>query len=439
MAGMAMDRQETCRSAASAGRAAALLVLAALGPALARAAGESTVSGLLRDAATSRPLAGAAVLLGGTAADTTGADGRFRFAGIPTGNYRLIVLGACEAVPLRVEVPPSAAVEVEAEADTSCAHPDRLYAPGELPPAARFRSWPVAAADGVQPAGLHRPPLVVVAEAIAPDSSLRAVVAAPEGPGAELRQLVPAARPWSTAGGDWAALVVAGCFAPQAQLTLAADGTLLVRLLGSALDGPDAPVLRRQLCAGCVERFFADLERSAATVPNGSYELPGSFLGERTLAGVVSGRPILIRTSGLRLALVEAFGARLLDLCAYRGCIDPRDMELLPVELELAAPDSVAAGVEFEVKARAGAPELLPGAMLRLEVEGARRIGGEVSRAGMLVPGTPFAVAARYRPLPPASWGRKPHEIVVRARFAAEGGVPRDPAGAVQVRRIPVR
>jgi hypothetical protein len=177
------------------------------------------------------------------------------------------------------------------------------------------------------------------------------------------------------------------------------------------------------------------------------YAFPRPDLGERTLAGVVSREPFLMRTSGLRLAPVEAFRTRILDLCAYASCIDYRDVQLFPIDLKITAPDSVVAGGEFEVRARATAQETVPGAALRLVVDGATRVGGEGGKAGMIEPASPLVVSARYRAPRIASWERGAREVVVRARLAAEYGVtalppvpsPAIDEGRVETRRIPVR
>jgi hypothetical protein len=330
-------------------------------------------------------------------------------------------------------------LEVDLAADIACDHPGRLYEPGKLPPIARFQPWPVAVADGAEASDLIRPPLEVVAEAVGPGSGLRAVVAAPHGIRTDLRRQIPVARREAAGGEDWVALIEPGCFSPRAQVTLAADGSMRMRLLGSPLDGPDAPVLSRQVCTACVESFFADLRRAGFPALSGIYASPLPGLGERTLAGVVRRQPFFVRTSGLNLVPVEAFRTRILDLCAYASCIDQRDMQLIAVDLTLTAPESVVTGGEFEVRARATAQETLAGAALRLEVEGATWVSGKSGQAGLIAPETPLVVAARYRAPRVASWQPNPQDVVVRARFAAEYGVPRDPEGSLQVRRIRIR
>jgi len=399
----------------------------------------AVVSGVLRDVQSLNPVPGRIILLGGAQRVATGADGSFRFEAVETGVYRLIVPGSCDAVPPRVDAKPGEAIEVEVLVDTACAPTSRLVEPGGLPPAARFTPWPVAIADGAEAADLVRPPIEVVAEAVGPDSSLRAVIASPHGIRNDMRRLIPIARPKAAGGEDYVVLIEPGCFAPSVQVTLTADGAMFMRLLGSPLDGPDAPVLRRQVCKGCVERLFADLRRAGFPALSGIYAFPRPDLGERTLAGVVHGQPFLVRTSGINLAPVEAFRTRILDICAYASCIDQRDMQLFDVDLKINAPDSVMAGGEFEVRARASAHETLAGAALRLEVDGATWISGGSGKTGMVEPASPLVVSARYRVPRIASWERGAREVVVRARFAAEYGVPLDPEGAVQTRRIRVR
>ncbi len=401
------------------------------------AAAGATVSGVLRDERDGTPLTGLSVLLGGAQRVTTGPDGRFRFNGVATGVYRLIVPGACDRAPMRVEVRPGEPTELEASADTSCAHPGRFYEARQLPPGAQFTPWPVAVARDVALRDLVLPLLDVVAEAVESDSSFDAVLVAPQGIKGELQRSLPRARP-KAAGEDWVSLIEPGCFAPSIQLTLTEKGKVFLRLLGSALD-PDAPLLRREACEGCVKGLFSDLRRSGLARLSGLYAAPQPDTGERTLAGVLNGEPFFVRTTGISLALVEAFRTRMLDLCGYSSCIDTREMPLFAVELGIDAPDSVVAGGEFEVRVRVSAPETLPGAAVRLEVEGANRVGGEGAKAGILEPNSPLVVVGRYRAPRTASWERGPRGIVVRARFAAEYGVPRDPEGAIAVRKIRVR
>jgi hypothetical protein len=407
-----------------------------------------SVSGVLLDAESGAPLAGRVLHLGGKPRVTSRDDGRFLLAPVETGVYRLIVSGACDGVPERVEVRPEESVEVEVRVDTGCAHPNRFYAADELPPGSRRRPWPVVLADGVAAAALDLPSLEVVAEATAADSSLRAVIAAPHGIRTDLRRWVPTALPRiapretdidARSGGDWVALILPGCFSPRSQLTITADGSLLVRLLGGPPEDPGAPLLRRRLCVGCVEGLFADLRQNRLPELTGLWALVPSGIDERTLAGVIDGEPFLIRTNGLKLALVEVLGDRMLDLAAYRGCIEPGEMKLHANELEITAPDTVATDSLFDVRVVAWAPETLVGAVLRLDVEGARAVRGELRRSGVLDPGAPLVAEGSFRVLPACSWERGPRTIEVVARFAAEGGVPRDPLAAVRTHSIQVR
>jgi hypothetical protein len=157
-------------------------------------------------------------------------------------------------------------------------------------------------------------------------------------------------------------------------------------------------VLERQLCAGCVDAFFAELETSRLDALSGVFTGAADSGSPRTLGGVVAGKPFLVQVAGVRLALFAALKGRLLDLAAYRGCSDPSALLTFDVETSLAAPDSVVAGREFEVRAEiAAGDEPVFGVVAALEVEGALAAGGARTFSGNLDPLEPQQFAARFR------------------------------------------
>lgn len=421
----------------------ALVLWAALGGiagVTAAASGAATVSGVLRDRASGAPLPGVIVRLGPGHRAATDARGRFRFPGVATGIYRVIVTGSCDEVPLRVDVRPGEDQEIAVQVDRSCAEAARIGEPEAPAPDVERKPWRamLVARDRIGIPNWCLADGDAVWDLSRPGPTGTAVVASLDLSRCDLETLAPGAAP-APAGGDWIALRQEGCFAPWSQqFTVTAGGELRVQLIPNWGVREGMPVLRRNLCAGCVETLFRDLRALDLPALTGAFESQAPFGPYCALGGVIGGKPFLVRTSRLRLAPLEAARTRLLDLCAYRSCVDPGARTPIPVSITIDAPAEVRAGERFTVRARATVPPGVDvsGAAVSLDVA-ARYMSGEGAVSGMLDAGSPLVVEAQYE-APARAWNGQ-GTIEVNARFAAENAVPADPACYRVTRTIRVR
>jgi hypothetical protein len=368
----------------------------------------------------------------------TDARGRFRFPGVATGVYRVIVTGACDEVPLRVDVRPAEDQEIAVTAAFDCAAPERLADPAALPPGMHHEPWRVQLVErsqvGVPPMCIPRSGTVVWDQSW-PRPAQTGVAGSPDLTDCDLQTLAPGAVP-AKVGADWITLRE-DCFAPwNQQFTITAAGNLhalLIPDLGTT--GGGSSVLRRHLCSGCVETFFDDLDHLDLTALTGEFESPAPLGPHCTIGGVIGGKPFLVRTSRLRLAPIEAARTRLLDLCAYRGCVDPGARAPIPVSITIDAPAEVRGGERFAVRARATVkPDVdVSGAVLAIEVA-AKLVTGETAVSGILSAGSPLAIEAQYE-APYYTQGT----IEIATLFAAENAVPEYPARHRETRTIRVR
>ncbi len=435
-------------------RLALAIAIVVSAPAGASAAGgaAAAVSGLLSDRASGDPLAGVTVRLGPGRRAVTDARGRFRFAGVATGVYRVIVTGACDQVPLRVEVRPGEERDIAVAVSRDCPEDERILE-AEHVPAINGDPWPSMPAPRRQlwQAALYerRPGVPLDCEGwgsalsdLVEDGTLgrQIVVAGRALDDCDIGTLASGAEP-AAAAGDWLGLIDADCFARQ--LVLTARGELRVQLIESREEGVEIwpPLLHRTLCIGCVREFFREL--SALDLPDITGIYAGSDDGpfpSRTIAGVVGGKPFLVRTEHLRLATVEAVRTFLLDLCAYRGCVDPAELERFPAEVRIEAPAAVAPGERFTVGARVTVPSdvEVSGAVIWLDTGPAGHIRGERGAGGVLAADSPLAVEVEM--LAPLRVQNDAESFDISLRLAAENALPLDPAlRAAQVRTIQLR
>ncbi len=399
-----------------------LAVGSGFGPGMARAATGPTavVSGELMDPSGSRPLPGTEVWLGPGQRSATDAAGRFHFSGVTTAVYRLIVPGACNLVPLRVEVRPGEDLELRAAADFACPDGQRLWDPDSLPPSfAReplrtilATSRPHFMLDGTAPAW----------QMMDAGQEGPVVIGVPARPGAPARTVAD-----TVAGPAWITLRERDPDSSHSrQFTLLADGTLGVALIA---ESPQAPILRRKLCARCVSDFFSEL--ASLDLAGGSADFCREKGGRSvTIAGVVGGRTFMIHTAGLRLAPVEAVRTRLLDLGGLPGYVDPVARARFTPQLSFEVPEFVGQGERFTVRARVAVEEgvFLSGAALWLEVARAEPVAGDRGASGSLAAGQPLVIEADFLvPVEPTGPGPA---TTLRAElfFAAENAVPEDPS-----------
>ncbi len=400
----------------------------------------AAISGVLRDRASGAVLPGIAVRLGPGHRAVTDRAGRFRFAEVETGVYRVLVTGSCDEVPVRLEVRPGEDQEIAVAVDRSCGEAARLGEPPSLGPRVERRPWRalVVARERVGTPNLCLADGEAVWDLARPGPTGTAVVGSPDLSDCDLETLAPGARPVPP-GDDWIALV-AECGAPWAQqLTVTAGGELRVRLVPDWSEGAGpTPILRRTLCAGCVATFFRDLRALDLPALTGAFESAAPGGPYCTLGGVIGGKPFLVRTSRLRLAPIEAARTRLLDLCAYRGCVDPAERTTVPVSVTIQAPAEVRAGDRFTVRARAsvGPGVDVSGAVLRLDA-GARFVIGQGVGSGPLSASSPLVVEAQYE-APERAWNAD-GTIAIHAHFAAENAWLADPAVHHVTRTIRVR
>jgi hypothetical protein len=133
--------------------------------------------------------------------------------------------------------------------------------------------------------------------------------------------------------------------------------------------------------------------------------------------------------------VVEAVRTRMLDLCAYRGWVDPTEVQRFAADVTIDAPAEVEPGERLTVRARlaVGPDVVLSGAVLRLSVTGAVHEAGAEGKGGVVGAGSPLELAAQYA----ASEGVD--RIEVRLALAAENAVPLDSSLALTTRTIRVR
>ena len=414
-------------------RAAGLALALAMGlggsgaPAGAASGTPARISGVLRDCATGAVLPGVTVRLGPGHRAVTDRAGRFCFAKVETGVYRVLVTGSCDEVPVRVDVRPGEDQEIAVTVERGCEEAARLGEPPILGPRIERRPWRalVVARDRVGSPNQCEVDGDVAWDLSGPGPTGTAVVASQELSARDRETLAPGAGPVPP-GADWIALQQEDCFTPwSGRWTISASGELRVHLIPEWGLPEGTPILRRTLCAGCVESFFRDLRALDLPALTGAFESKALSASYCTMGGVIGGEPFLVRTSRVRLAPIEAARTRFLDLCAYRGCVDPGDRVVIPASVTIEAPAEVRAGERFTVRARAtvGPGVDVSGAVLQLDAR-APHVSGQRAASGPLGDGRPLVVAAlcEGRSFNPDS------TIKIYAYFAAENAWLADPA-----------